>query len=62
MGKNQNQNQNQNRNNNQGNQIKKKPNFNNDQLGENMNEFSEEVNPNNAQKKKQNNNNNNNNR
>lgn len=57
MGKNQNQNKNQNKNNNQENQIRKNPNFNNDQLGENMTEFSEEVNPNNAQKKRQGNNN-----
>jgi len=51
-----NRNQEQNRNNNQENQQRKKPNFSNDQLGENMTEFSEDINPNNTQKKRQNNN------
>lgn len=45
-------NQNRDRNNNQENQ-KKRPNFTNDQLGENMTEFSEEVNPNNQQRRRQ---------
>ncbi|NLG88869.1 MAG: hypothetical protein GX494_06565 [Clostridiaceae bacterium] len=49
-----NRNQEQNRNNNQENQ-KRKTNISNDQLGENMTEFSEDINANNSQKKKQNN-------
>jgi len=50
MGKNQNRNQNENRN-----QEQKRKNAANDQLGENMTEFAQEVNPNNEQQKRKNN-------